>query len=199
MQSIRVILPSRRKQPRNRGSCGWIRRWRRSHPRRSPSCAVGLQRSLRNQVGGQENGATNRAVGRVTYSASGRCAEYGRHAEATAAADALVVYWPSDNYVPYACGCVYSLAAKAVKDDAALTDRYGTRAVVLFRQAITAGYTVAPKFAENPDFDALRRREDFRAGNECRGRPLTCGIANEAHAAVVRHFSSFGRSERRAW
>ncbi len=89
-------------------------------------------------------------------------AEYGRHVEATDGADALLPHWPKDNYVPYACGCVYSLAAKAVKDDATLNERYGARAVATFRQAITAGYKVDPKFGENPDFDALRPREDFR-------------------------------------
>ena len=88
-------------------------------------------------------------------------AQYGRHPEATAAADTLATRWPTEGETLYGCACVHALAAGAVKGDAVLADRYAARAVALLRQAAIAGYRDGDHFLKDPDLDALRRREDF--------------------------------------
>jgi serine/threonine protein kinase/WD40 repeat protein len=88
-------------------------------------------------------------------------AQHGRHADATAAADTLAARWPKDGDTLYGCACVHALAAGAVKGDAALADRHAARAVALLRQAAIAGFRDGKHFLEDPDLDALRRRDDF--------------------------------------
>ncbi len=89
-------------------------------------------------------------------------AQHGRHAEAVAAADALAARWPQDHETLYGCACVHALAAGAVKDDAALSERYAARAVALLRQAVGAGFKDAAHMAKERDLDALRDRADFQ-------------------------------------
>ncbi len=89
-------------------------------------------------------------------------AQYGRHAETSAAADALAARWPKDHNTLYGCACVHALATGAVAADAILSERYGSRAVALLRQAVEAGYHDAERLRKDADLDSLRRREDFR-------------------------------------
>ncbi len=87
---------------------------------------------------------------------------HGRPSEASAAADALAARWPRDHESVYQCARVHALAASAVNDDAALSERYASRAVALLRQAVEAGYHDAERLRKDSDLDSLRRREDFR-------------------------------------
>ncbi len=89
-------------------------------------------------------------------------AMHGRHAEAIAAADVVAAGWPKDPNTLYNCACVHALAAGAVKGDAALADRYASRAVELLQQAVAAGYKDGQNIIEDSDLDALRQRDDFR-------------------------------------
>jgi serine/threonine protein kinase/WD40 repeat protein len=86
---------------------------------------------------------------------------HGRHVAATAAAETLALHWPKDSDKLYNCACVCALAARAVRADAALAERYAARAVALLRQAVKAGYKDEQQLRKDPDLDALRRREDF--------------------------------------
>jgi hypothetical protein len=62
----------------------------------------------------------------------------------------------------YNCACACALAAGAVKDDAALGEKYASRAVGLLRQAVAAGYKDVEHIQQETDFDPLRGREDFQ-------------------------------------
>jgi len=88
---------------------------------------------------------------------------HGRHTDAAMAADALAARWSRDQNILYGCVCVHALASVAIKGDAALAERYAARAVALLRQAVKAGYNNGQHLGKDPDLDALRSREDFRA------------------------------------
>jgi serine/threonine protein kinase/WD40 repeat protein len=88
-------------------------------------------------------------------------AQFGPHAAAAAAADALAARWSKNAEKLYNCACVLALAAGATKSDAALADRYAARAVALLRQAVKAGWTDGEQIRKDPDLDALRGRKDF--------------------------------------
>ena len=84
-------------------------------------------------------------------------AENGRHEEATAAALALVGRWPD---AAQSCACVFALASRAVKTDAALAERYAVRAVALLRQAAAIADDAGKKeVLDAPDLDALRAEQ----------------------------------------
>jgi serine/threonine-protein kinase len=93
-------------------------------------------------------------------------ARLGEHAravaEATAAAEGKVASASALHLAAVAC----SLCADRVKGDARLADRYAARAVALLRQAHARGYYREPAHAlrlrENPEFEPLRQRADFR-------------------------------------
>ncbi len=87
---------------------------------------------------------------------------HGRHAEATAAAEALAARWSKDAGTIFHCARVLALAVGAVKGDAALTDRYAARAVALLQQAVAAGYKYGQHVIKDSDFEALRQRDDFQ-------------------------------------
>ncbi len=53
------------------------------------------------------------------------------------------------------------MAAGAVKDDRALTDRYAASAVDLLRKAVKADFLGGELLRVEPDLDALRGRKDF--------------------------------------
>jgi hypothetical protein len=89
-------------------------------------------------------------------------AQHGRHAEATAAADALAARWLKDKDTLYGCARFYALAAGAVKGDAALAEHYAARAVALLQQAVAAGYKDGRHMIEDSFLEALRQRDDFR-------------------------------------
>lgn len=88
-------------------------------------------------------------------------AQYGRHADAVSAAEALANRWLKDGDTLFQCACVHAVAAGAVQGDAALTNRYAGRAVALLRQAVGAGFKDTDQILKNPDLDAIRRREEF--------------------------------------
>lgn len=97
----------------------------------------------------------------------------GNHAQATAEAAEFAndeKLFPRDWYD---LACVYSLAAAAAKDDAAiptegsqLAERHAGRAVELLRKAQATGYFAAPALAQqlkrDTDLKALQAREDFQ-------------------------------------
>jgi tetratricopeptide (TPR) repeat protein len=66
----------------------------------------------------------------------------------------------------YEAGRAFALSAAAVKDDAMLRDQYAARAIVLLRQAKTAGFFKDPKQVENfkkdTDLDTLRQRDEYQ-------------------------------------
>ncbi len=87
-------------------------------------------------------------------------AQFGRSAEATAAADSMAVRWPKEPGNLYACACVYALAAGASKGEAALAERYAARAVALLLQVTHSAYKDLVR--TDADLDALRDRPDFQ-------------------------------------
>ena len=87
---------------------------------------------------------------------------FGRHAEATAAADVVAARSPADRDVLYICPRIYALAAGAVRGDQLLADRYAARAIDLLRKAVKAGLVDGELLRVEPDFDALRGRKDFK-------------------------------------
>jgi hypothetical protein len=89
-------------------------------------------------------------------------AQFGPHAGAVAAADALVIRWPKDADTLYGCACVHALAAGAVKADPALAERYAARAVALLRQAVAASFGDADTMSKDPDLQSLHGRSDFQ-------------------------------------
>jgi hypothetical protein len=90
---------------------------------------------------------------------------HGRHTEATAAADALAPRWSNKPAAaPYTlndCARVHALAARAVKGDGPLAERYAVRAVTLLRQAAAAGFKDSQSALKDPDLEGLRPRKDF--------------------------------------
>jgi serine/threonine-protein kinase len=92
-------------------------------------------------------------------------ARAGKHARATAEAEALAKGNPSGADL-YKLARVYALSVSAARDDEKLQERYATRAVEFLGRAHGTGYFGDAKFVANlkkdADLDPLRQRDDFR-------------------------------------
>jgi hypothetical protein len=62
----------------------------------------------------------------------------------------------------YNAACGVALCVP-LADTAEHAEQYAARAVVLLRQAVAAGYKDAAHMKKDPDLDALRDRDDFKA------------------------------------
>jgi tetratricopeptide (TPR) repeat protein len=91
---------------------------------------------------------------------AGTLARAGKHAEASAEADALAGGKDASPRLLYDAACVYALASAAA--DASLGERYAARAVELLGRAIDRGYKDAKHLQKDSDLDRLRPRPDFQ-------------------------------------
>jgi hypothetical protein len=82
-------------------------------------------------------------------------AQCGRSAGAAAAAEALAARWPEDHDTLYGCACVLALAAKAVIEDGALSDRYAARAITLLREAAAVSFKDSQRLSDEPSLDPI--------------------------------------------
>jgi tetratricopeptide (TPR) repeat protein len=93
-------------------------------------------------------------------------ARAGDHVRAAAEAGDLAAIEALPANTVYNLACVLSLCAAAVKDDTALADRYGARALELLARARALGFFNAAAnvehLATDADLNALRERDDFR-------------------------------------
>lgn len=101
-------------------------------------------------------------------------ARAGRHAQATAQADALAKEKGLQAGTVYQLACIFSLSSAVVHSDTGLpradreklTREYTTRALELLARAQAAGYFQSPAALEtmkkDEDLDPLRGRDDFR-------------------------------------
>jgi serine/threonine protein kinase/tetratricopeptide (TPR) repeat protein len=99
--------------------------------------------------------------------AAALAAQTGDHARAAAEAEELTRGDTVSGGTLYVAAGVYALASAAVKDDAPRQESYAARAVALLRRAQAADYFNDGGHVEDlktdPDFAALRGREDYRA------------------------------------
>jgi serine/threonine-protein kinase len=93
-------------------------------------------------------------------------ARLGEHARAAADVAAVAETRDAPAAALHLAGVACAVCAGAVKGDAALAERYASRAVALLRRAHAGGYYQVParvlRLQTNADFDPLRQREDFR-------------------------------------
>jgi tetratricopeptide (TPR) repeat protein len=85
----------------------------------------------------------------------------GDHARAAAEAEQLATAKDANAAALYNAACLFALSSAAAKDDAALVERYGARAVVLLRQAVGKGLANVAQILQDGDLESLRRRGDF--------------------------------------
>jgi len=83
------------------------------------------------------------------------------HASALAEADAVVGRKDADAITFCRAARVYAVSA-GNSDEANVADHYGTRAVVLLRQAVDLGFKDLAAIQNEKDFAALRSRKDFQ-------------------------------------
>jgi len=86
----------------------------------------------------------------------------GDHVQATREADEVAAAKEATGPLLHDIACVFSLASRAVKDDAKLKESYATRAVELLQQAVQKGYQDVAHMKKDTDLDPLRQREDFQ-------------------------------------
>jgi serine/threonine-protein kinase len=95
---------------------------------------------------------------------------FGRHARATAEAEALLGEPALTALNRYDAACAYGLACAAVRKDDKLTEadreklaeQYATRAVALISEAWDRGYRDLANIMRDTDLEALRGRADFQ-------------------------------------
>jgi serine/threonine-protein kinase len=88
-------------------------------------------------------------------------ARTGDHGRAVAEAEPLAAANDASAGILYGAASVYALSAAAAKDDAALVERYGARAVALLRQAFNRGLPNVVQLLDDGDLEPLRSRGDF--------------------------------------
>jgi serine/threonine protein kinase len=89
-------------------------------------------------------------------------ARLGRHAQATAEANALAQAENATADTRYEAACVLALAATAARDRAPLAEQYAARAVALLRQAFEQDPKAVRDMPKDTRLDPLRSRENFR-------------------------------------
>jgi serine/threonine-protein kinase len=88
-------------------------------------------------------------------------ARSGNHVQAIAEAEVVAGAKDVSAEILYEIAYVFSRSSVVAKDDAALADRYATRAVELLQQAFVKGYTDVAQMLQDADFAPLRSRPAY--------------------------------------